>query len=150
MKKGKEQWLRFSTRMMSGALALLGLTACDSGNDPGWCEYGTPYAKYEIKGKVTDEAKKDLSGARIIVKKLQGKSDKVDPYARIDTLKTAQYGTYTFKQQEFPGIRYRVVCEDPSDILKADSTEVQMKPKGGEGWYAGSDTEEVNFELKKK
>ncbi len=39
--------------MMSGALVLLGFTSCDENSTgTGRCEYGTPYAKYEIKGKV--------------------------------------------------------------------------------------------------
>ena len=41
-------------RLLSGALVLLGFASC-SNEDENLeirCEYGTPYAKYEIKGKV--------------------------------------------------------------------------------------------------
>lgn len=42
--------------MMSGTLVLLGFTSCDENSTgTGRCEYGTPYAKYEIKGKVMGE-----------------------------------------------------------------------------------------------
>ena len=50
----KFSWLKACNGLLSGALALLGYTSCDSlgigGETP--LEYGTPYAKYEIKGKV--------------------------------------------------------------------------------------------------
>lgn len=56
MKKRKKQWLRICNEMMSGTLVLLGFTSCDENSTgTGRCEYGTPYAKYEIKGKVADE-----------------------------------------------------------------------------------------------
>lgn len=49
----KKQWLQICNGMMSGALVLLGFTSCDENSTgTGRCEYGTPYAKYEIKGKV--------------------------------------------------------------------------------------------------
>ena len=51
----KVSLLKACNGLLSGALALLGYTSCDSlgigGETP--LEYGTPYAKYEIKGKVT-------------------------------------------------------------------------------------------------
>lgn len=150
MKKGRKQWLRISTRMMSGALTLLGFAACDS-DSPEADEYGTPYATYEIKGKVTDEDQKEITGARIIVKALEYNSKNVAQYAQPDTLKVGTDGSYDFKTKGFPDISYRVVCEDPAAVYNADSVDVQMDPKnGGDGWYAGSDSKEVNFKLKKK
>ena len=69
MKKAthKVSLLKACNGLLSGALALLGYTSCDSlGETPD--EYGTPYAKYEIKGKVTDrDTKAAIEGARIIV-----------------------------------------------------------------------------------
>ena len=54
--------------MMSGALVLLGFTSCDENSTgTGRCEYGTPYAKYEIKGKVMGEDRQVVSDARILV-----------------------------------------------------------------------------------
>ena len=132
MKKAthNRRWMKVSNGFLSGVLALLGYTSCDSSETGGETpvEYGTPYAKYEIKGKVTDkDTKAAVEGARVIVKPMQWKSDEM---------------TVTD--------RYRVVCEDPSGTLKADSAIVEMDPQGGEGWYQGSDSQEVNFELEKR
>ena len=144
------RWLKICNGLLSGTLALLGYTSCDSSDEPG-VEYGTPYAKYEIKGKVTDQdTKAAVEGARIIVKPLQWKSDETFPPQAFDTLKTDKGGDYLFLNEMMVTDRYRVVCEDPSGTLKADSAIVEMDPQGGEGWYQGSDSQEVNFELEKR
>lgn len=68
----KFSWLKVCNGLLSGTLALLGYTSCDSlGDEP--VEYGSPYAKYEIKGKVTDrDTKTAIEGARIIVNLCNG------------------------------------------------------------------------------
>lgn len=151
MKNGKKQWLQICNRMMSGVLALLGFTSCEGlglGDEP--CEYGQPYAKYEIKGKVVDTQQQAISNARIIVKHLEQKSDELFPYAHPDTVYTQKNGEYIYENRGTNYGRFRVVCEDPSGTYKADSTVVEMKPTGGKGWYEGSDSKVENFELKKK
>ena len=65
--KQSSKWLRAFNVFLSSILALLGYTSCGESS----VEYGTPYAKYEIKGKVTDKENKNaVSGARVIVKAL--------------------------------------------------------------------------------
>lgn len=56
MNDKRKQWLRLSNRLMSGALAMLGLASRSkvSGEDPMLCMYGTPSASYNVKGKVVD------------------------------------------------------------------------------------------------
>lgn len=108
-----------------------------------------PHADYEIKGSVTDEAGNELPGMRIITKTLIGERGD-EPYRR-DTVATNAAGAFLVeKKDETSEGRYRVVCEDPAGVYKADSTDIVMKPKGGKGWYQGSDSKEVNFELKKR
>ena len=48
MKEEKKRWLHFYNRILSGVLVLLGFNACDG---TGADEYGTPYCRFEIKGK---------------------------------------------------------------------------------------------------
>lgn len=155
MKKAthNRRWMKVSNGFLSGVLALLGYTSCDSSETDGETpvEYGTPYAKYEIKGKVTDkDTKAAVEGARVIVKPMQWKSDETFPPQAFDTLKTDKGGDYLYQNEMTVTDRYRVVCEDPSGTLKADSAIVEMDPQGGEGWYQGSDSQEVNFELEKR
>ena len=145
--------LKACNSLLSGVLAMLGYTSCDSlgigGETP--VEYGTPYAKYEIKGKVTDrDTKAAVEGARVIVKPLQWQSDETYPPVAFDTLQTDKDGNYLYQNEATVIDRFRVVCEDPSGALKADSTTVGMKPEGGEGWYQGSDTQIVDFKLEKR
>ena len=52
--KRKSNWLKVFNSLLSSLLALLGYTSCDSSEDIP-VEYGTPYAKYEVKGKVVDK-----------------------------------------------------------------------------------------------
>lgn len=148
MRGNREQWLRISNRLLSGAMALLGFSACGSnGENP--VEYGQPHADYEIKGSVTDEAGNELADMRIITKTLLGEVPD-NPYLR-DTVTTNAAGAFLLeKKNETSEGRYRVVCEDPAGVYKADSTDIQMKPKGGKGWYQGSDSKEVEFQLKKR
>ena len=110
-----------------------------------------PKNKYEIKGKVTDrDTKAAIEGARIIVKPMQWKSDETFPPQAFDTLQTDKDGNYLYQNEMTVIDRFRVVCEDPSGALKADSATIKMDPQGGEGWYQGSDSQEVDFELKKQ
>lgn len=151
MKNGKKKWLLLCNRMLSGVLALLGFTSCDGeGLGQATCEYGQPYAKYEIKGKVVDAEQQAISNVRIIVKQLEQKSNELFPYAYPDTVYTKKNGEYIYEKGGTNYGRFRVVCEDPTGVYEADSTVVEMKPTGGEGWYVGSDSKVENFELKKK
>lgn len=155
MKKAthKFSWLKACNSLLSGALALLGYASCDSSGIGGETplEYGTPYAKYEIKGKVTDrDTKAAVEGARIIVKPLQWKSDEPHHPYYFDTLQTDREGNYLYQNEATVTDRFRVVCEDPSGALKADSATIKMDPQGGKGWFQGSDSQEVDFELKKQ
>lgn len=155
MKKAthKFSWLKTCNGLLSGALALLGYTSCDSSGIGGETplEYGTPYAKYEIKGKVTDrDTKAAIEGARVIVKPMQWKSDKTFPPQAFDTLQTDKDGNYLYQNEMTVTERFRVVCEDPSGALKSDSATIKMDPQGGDGWFQGSDSQEVDFELKKQ
>lgn len=149
MKEEKKRWLHFYNRILSGGLVLLGFSACDSMGDAP-CEYGQPHCDFGIKGKVQDELQQAVNGARIIVKELDN-NDKPIVYHYPDTLYTQVDGKYDFLDKGVTNYgKYRVICEDPSGIYKADSTDVKMKPTGGKGWYEGSDTKEVDFVLKKK
>lgn len=144
------RWLKVCNGLLSGALALLGYASCDSSDEPAE-EYGTPYAKYEIKGKVTDrDTKAAIEGARVIVKPMQWKSDETFPPQAFDTLQTDKDGNYLYQNEMTVIDRFRVVCEDPLGALKADSATIKMDPQGGKGWYQGSDSQEVDFELKKQ
>ena len=109
-------------------------------------EYGMPYATYELKGKVVDkETKEAIKDARVIVRPMAT----TDPHY-IDTLRMEADGTYRAQYEGVSFDSFRLVCDDPEGTYKADSTDIEMEPQGGEGWFMGSDSREVNFELEKK
>lgn len=144
---GKRTWLLLLNRMLSGVLVLLGFSSCGEER----IEYGSPYASYEVKGKVTDTGNTPLKDMRIQIKRMYKKDGTYQLYPGfpMDTLYTDSSGKYLFKESDMLS-RYRVICEDPNNAYTADSTEVTMEPSGGSGWYMGSDSKEVNFQLKKK
>jgi len=149
MKNRKRQWLTACNQMLSGVLALMGFASCMGGEAP--AEYGMPYAKYEIKGKVQNGKKQPLKGMRMVVK--ENPPAMSSHYSdRKDTVYTESTGEYAFKDEDaWPRMGYRIVCEDPAGVYKSDSVDVEMKPEGGKGnWYGGSDSKIVDFELKKK
>lgn len=51
-------------RILYGVLTLLGFTACGEISD----EYGSPITDYQVKGRVTSEEGKPLSGIQVVVK----------------------------------------------------------------------------------
>lgn len=143
MNKRKEQWLRISNRMLTATMTLLGFTSCGVVKEPA-DEYGTPYARFEIKGNVVDDENNGIGNGRVILKSVsQG------PYIR-DTLATASDGTFDFKIEGSGKAKYRVIGEDLSGTYRSDSVEVEMEPQSGDGWYQGSDMKEVTIQLKKK
>lgn len=144
--KQSSKWLRAFNVFLSSILALLGYTSCGESS----VEYGTLYAKYEIKGKVTDKENKNaVSGARVIVKALNRDLRPLSSYFT-DTVYTDKEGNYIYQNEDAMSENYQVVCEDPSNTYQSDSTRIKMEPEGGEGWYQGSDSRTVDFELDKK
>lgn len=150
MKKGRRNLLVLSNELLSGALALLGFASCIGGESPD--EYGSPYAKYEIKGKVVDaEQETPVSNARVLMKRavlIGGDAIGIAPSG--DTIYTGKDGTYLYETNGGGTDGFRIVCEDPSGVYKADSTDVTPKLVGGHDWFEGTGKEEVNFKLKKK
>ena len=112
--------------MMSGALVLLGFTSCDENSTgTGRCEYGPPYAKYEIKGKVMGEDRQVVSDARILVKNMAPQTD--NSRTRVvssDTVYTKENGEYLYQNTITGYQNFRVVCEDLTGAYEADSMDI--------------------------
>ena len=147
MKKSKKSLLIFVNQVLSGILVLLGFASCIGGETPD--EYGSPYAKYEIKGKVVDSGLNPVPDARIIVKQGRVREGNGFTLSMTDTVYTTKDGTYLYKEEGLTEV-FRIVCEDTSGECKSDSTDIIPKTTGGKGWYWGSSSDEANFELKKK
>lgn len=148
MDRRKQKRLILVNRLLSGALTLLGFTACSSTESPD--EYGCPYAEYELKGKVTDSEKRPIEGARMIVRNLRPTEEEAWTSYSSDTVYTQADGTFNYQRSGERADRLRLVCQDPSEACKADSTEMDVELTGGKGWFLGNFSKEINFELEKE
>ena len=134
--------------LLSLLLSLLGFSGCSS---EGPDMYGEPYATFQINGKVTDAQGKPLEQKWIMVRNLNYGEE--GAYRMSDTLLTNREGSYLWNRRisNLSG-KLRVVCQDPANQFKADSTEVEIKltEKGEGSWNMGSGSQTINFELQKK
>ncbi|MDR1004435.1 MAG: radical SAM-associated putative lipoprotein [Prevotellaceae bacterium] len=147
MTEKKRKWLIACNRALASGLALLGFAGCTDEETP--AEYGQPYCKFELKGKVKDRQEQVIDRARIILRTGNGNEHYGYFYGYADTLEVEKDGTYYFRDDgAFPGNNYRVICYDPTGTYKADSTDIKSEPTGGNNhWYAGTDSKEVDFIL---
>ncbi len=117
--KEKTNVQRFSVRILSGLLALLGFSACggDDGIDETCAMYGVPTAEYHLKGKVTDvTTNKGVPGIRMVFQSYWDErisdSDVVFHLFDSDTVFSGPNGTYDYQNEWVHGGKHRVVLED--------------------------------------
>lgn len=131
-------------RLLSGALGLLGFAACNNNEEEEiLLMYGSPYAKFQVKGTVTSEADEPLKGIQVIVRTEWDN----DPIAA-DTLYTDEKGEFQTKELGTGGIGKQKVYfhdidgEENGGTFKSDSIalkDMDMKQieKGDNNWYNG-------------
>ncbi len=158
MEKHRQQWRRFCNRLMAGLLALLGFAGCtdpmDDDNGPIICEYGTPSAKYNVKGKVLDaDTQKPVAGIRVVSGVLYPSEGKYRLSYYPDTLYTDAQGEFETVRGDFPTDKYRFIWEEvDGDTYKKDSIDVGVgKFSGASGhWYEGEADISVTLNIEKE
>ena len=117
-------------RLLSGALVLLGFTSC-SNDETGeiWCEYGTPYSKFLMKGTVISDKDEPLKGIQVIVR--QGWNNDVFP---ADTIYTDEKGVFETEELKIGGINDQKVYFNDSIFIKDMN---KKKLEEGDHWYTG-------------
>lgn len=146
----KRNILSFINRSLAALLALLGFQACESFPDKYGVpapEYGTPYAEFEVQGKVTDTKQEPLKDILVAIEI----SD--NGYSGLrDTLYTDESGEYHWKGGAFPLDSAKIVVNDTTGKYVSDSTKVALSydRTKADGWYRGVGTAEADFELKEK
>ena len=149
MRKIQMRAATMAARLCGIGLIILGLSACD--NDGGViCMYGTPTGTFEVKGDVTSEEGKPVEAAKITVKTVYEQEEYNESIAETTTSKSGEYIVKKQRYESTPDIR--VVCTPPEDSdLKADSTDVHLDFKGGDGnWNIETATATADFRLRKK
>ena len=144
--------LKTFNSILIGLLTILGFS-CSNEDDQNIiiCEYGSPYAHFYIKGKVTDEQNNPVSNAQILVKS----PDTNHEWLQCDTLYTNQQGAFELKKSDFPVSKYRFITsaeEGKERLLANDTTLVSFSRedfKDGERWFEGNVEKDIKITLKK-
>lgn len=143
------------SKILSFFLVLLGFASCDS-IDP-VDEYGTPYAKFKVKGIVVNGESEDntpVKNIRVLLARgymAEDEKDKTVHY--IDSLQTDNNGYFHFTVEDFPTsqqflIKFKDVDGDKNgtfetkhDVVKFENPEF----KDGNGWYRGETTQDIGI-----
>lgn len=130
-------------RLLLALLGILGfnLAGCEISE-----EYGTPYATYEFKGRVQDQAGRPIEGIQVECRSLAGYSAGGYPLAQTDAR-----GKFEGKTSDMPSTRWTVRFVDIDGPLHGsfadDSVEVTFEnsdyKKGKGSWNRGSASKEI-------
>lgn len=149
MEKISTSILKSVNWLLAGLLVLLGFPACGPETDM----YGSPYSKFTIKGKVTNES-------NVPIPQIQIRSPYGEGVPYVDTLYTDSKGKFSYSFEGFyrsenvPLLLSDIDGEQNGGSYAPDSVSVSFKGvdiTGGDGgWYLGEATKEVTIVLKKK
>jgi len=156
MKRMHLQLLKKANCVLASLLMLLGFSCTDDeGEGPIICEYGTPYANFQIKGKVVDTNDNPIPNTQI---RINRNDARIYPYGWLhtDTVRTDANGEFDWKKTDFPILKYRFITEDIDEEMNggqfaSDTTQVIFDSEeltGGDGWYEGSASKEIKITLK--
>ena len=126
--------------ILAGLLSLLGFSVTSCGATD---EYGSPYAEYELKGKVTDMNGDPIQGIEInyggIYKNVLSPSHISEIYKSPQTQKD---GSYDIKFEDSPMGIVRIIAKDidgpENGSFETDSIDVKIEEfEGGKSWFHG-------------
>lgn len=157
MDKTYRFYLSISNKILAGLLTLLGLSTTSCGSE---CEYGSPYATYDIKGKVVNEKGTAIPDMQVIIPAPDTDNEE-DLFVYRDTLLTNSTGEFN-KRLEVGSfgedITFKIATQDidgeaNGGLFEDTVTEVAFKKedlKGGDGnWYAGNAKKDVTITMKR-
>lgn len=140
------------SKIISFFLILLGFSSCDiDGNGGGIAEYGTPSAKFKVKGTLVDEAddSKTVSGIKVAIGQLYLDDSGVKKTFYVDSIVTGNTGVFDVDIIDFPTSQKFVIKYEDTDVLQngnygltTDTVRFENPSfTGGSGsWYRGEAT----------
>ena len=120
-------------------LGFKSLTACDVEIWDGTAEYGTPYAEYEVKGRVSDAEGTPVQGIRVSMGESQ--SSQLDSVAVTDAEGRFHviHGTFPFRDNTFDIQFTDIDGEAGGGLFEEQTVTVQAEmTEEGDGWDAKS------------
>lgn len=144
----KRKTLSFINRCLAAVLAVLGFQTTGCAKKYGVmepAEYGTPWADYQVQGKVTNQEQAPLKDIQVVLE-----FPKYGGYS--DTLYTDENGEYKFEGDFLPTDSVSVTANDTAGVYASESKKEAFSydRKDADRWYEGVGSAEVNFELKEK
>ena len=138
-------------RFLLICLGFKSLTACDTDIWNGTAEYGTPYAEYEVKGRVSDAEGTPVSGIKVSM----GIENYMDSVAVTDTEGRFHviHGTFPFDYDTFDLQFTDIDGEAGGGLFEEQTVTVQAEMvEEGDGWDVGDYAvpEEVEVTLSPK
>ena len=148
---------RWYNAVLTALLGLLGFESCDPVDEYGAppVEYGTPYAHYEVKGQVTDEAGNPIQGIQISA------NSSVFDSQLYQSVTSDETGHYTLSERRLfvsddDRIEFKDVDGEANGGLFRDTTlnmrdmPMEKTAKGDGHWDGGTYKVNGNVKLKKK
>ncbi len=157
MDKAYHFYLSVSNKILAGLLTLVGYS-CGDNNKGLLCEYGSPHASYEIKGKVVDETGKTIPNIQIT---LPSEANPDYFYMLKDTLKSDEQGEFdaSIELTSFgEDVTFTIKTEDIDELenggaFEETMTEVSFKEedlKDASGnWNFGNAQKEITITMKR-
>lgn len=136
--------LKIYNSLICICLAIIGFTSSCNGPD----EYGTPYAKFIIKGKVSsEETGQVIKGIQALVPSR-------------DSIYTDDEGNFRLIIEDFPSdsttfkMEFNDIDSEQDGLFQnADTSITFLNPKfsgGDDDWYKGETSKEINIKLTRK
>ncbi len=146
------QLIKTQNLLIAFLLSLLGFTtACSKNNNSMGIEYGTPHATFKVFGKITSESRTKIPAIRVVMK-----SETF--WVHSDTVISDFYGNYEVKVSDFPTdhhfeMEFTDIDDQANGLYQSKDTIAVFKDaeyEGGESWYAGETSKELNIQLKEE
>ena len=149
----KKNYVKVSAWIMSAALSLLGFTSCENIIEPRM-EYGTPHAKFTIKGRVTNQQGDAIPGILVIIERRGNPlSSRMDIYNQLSNSsgEFAKKFEYVWPEDQTFTLNLSDVDGEVNGLYKTKTESfvvLKSELKGGDKrWYAGEVEKNVVIKL---
>lgn len=149
----KIRYVKVSAWIMSAAMTMLGFSSCENLIEPK-CEYGTPHAKYTVKGRVTNEQGVAIPGIEVVIERSGNPlSSRIDFANQISGSngEFAKSFEYVMPEDQNFTLNFSDIDGPANGVYKAKTQSFKIlrnELKGGDkSWYFGEAVKEIVVKL---